>query len=86
MKIFIVLATISGAIDRTDLERIEGTSYTTKTTYPSKEREVLEFVKHELGIESDENLEVIELHEFTELLNNQEFNYDKYWTSYVTLI
>jgi len=80
-----ILAPIDGAIARRDLEQIEGTIFTSENGYTSKDREVLKKVKFEFGIEDDEGLEVYELHEFTELSNNDEFDSSSYWIGYVLI-
>lgn len=84
MKVFMILVAIGSGVGREDLERIEGTSFYSINNYPSKEREVLEKVKGELGSES-EGLTVWELHEFTALVNDEEFYPENFWISYVTI-
>jgi hypothetical protein len=80
-----IVAPVSGAIDRRDLEQIEGTVFTSETTYSYKDSEVLEKVYLTLGKENDGRLIVYELHGFTELLNDDEFNLDNCWVSYVLI-
>jgi hypothetical protein len=83
MKVYMILAPIEGAIDRRDLEQIEGNIFRSENDYTSKDREVLKKVKFEFGIENDEGLEVYELHEFTELSNDDEFDPSSYWIGYI---
>ena len=87
MKTFIILIPVTDSVDepRKACEMVENTTFDFKnekcdTVNATK---ILQKIMFELGIEIDHNIEVEPITDFMDRCNNEEFNPDNYFISYV---
>lgn len=85
MKTFIVLIPVDNSLEnsRTACEMIEATKFKIGGSVQATAIDVKAKVMFELGIETDHNIEVEPISDFMDRVNDEEFNPDNYFMSYV---
>tara|TARA_R110000796_G_scaffold88545_11_gene190486 strand:- start:4907 stop:5173 length:267 start_codon:yes stop_codon:yes gene_type:complete len=85
MRTYIVLIPVDDSLvePRKGCEAIENTHFKIIEGVMNPELRILDKVQHELGINSAHNIEVMLITDFMDRVNNEEFDVDGYFISYV---